>query len=254
MIRNKSLGFPISASLILLSLLLSGCNSESNPTGPENTDTGLLVNNLMCGRSVMQGWFEHWGSDGSRAVPHGSFLLYYGALWSPPDIIDSVQWQLNNVVTGDDWVIFFKLCFVDFVGSSQASAAENYARNIGYLNRVFDLVVAEKGLKVIFATALPKVAAYTTESLVWNHTMYNAWIRNFAASHAGEVFVFDMYAVLADGTGSLRENYAAGATDSHLNEQAYAALDSAFFTMLDQLDLSYRPSMKSRTLKPPLRK
>jgi hypothetical protein len=255
--KAVSLRFSISIALFLVTLVLAGCNSESNPTGPEGTDTGLHVSTLMCGRSVMQGWFDHWGSDGSKAVTYGSFLLYYGALWSPPDIIDSVQWQLNNVVTGNDWILFFKLCFVDFNGSSQAGAAENYDRNIGYLNSVYDLVVTQRGLKVIFGTALPKVSAYTTDELVWNHSLYNAWIKSFAASHPGEVYVFDMYEVLADSDGSLRTDYAVSPTDSHLNASAYAALDSAFFAMLDQLDLSDISSSKkninTRRIKPPLR-
>jgi len=255
--RTDSLRSSISILLLLGIFALAGCNTESNPTGPDNNGTGLHVSTLMCGRSVMQGWFDHWGSDGSKAVTYGSFLLYYGALWSPPDIIDSVQWQLNNVATDGEWVIFFKLCFVDFNGSSMESAGENYARNIDYLNRLYELVVTQRGLKVIFGTALPKVSAYTTDSLIWNHELYNGWIKNFASSHPGDVFVFDMYSVLSDGNGALRNDYAVSPTDSHLNNKAYAALDSAFLPMLEQLNLSglssSKTKLKSRKIKPPLR-
>ena len=240
-------------------LFFSGCETtDTNPTGPDKAGTASQVNILMSGRSIMQGWFSHWGSDGSRAVPHDPYMLYYGALWSPPDIIDSLQWQLNNVVKGNGWTIFFKLCFADFDGSSPESAAENLARNTGYLEKAFNLVVSGKGLPIIFATALPKVRASTTEGLVWNHRAYNQRIKNMAAAHPGEIYVFDIYSILADSEGSLRADYAASPTDSHLNARAYAALDAVFFAMLDETDLSSSTSkrlqMNKKKPQPPLRR
>ncbi len=51
---------------------------------PHGSHHGTEV--LMMGRSVMGGWFEHWGYDWNEPVTRDGYLLYYREVATPPDI------------------------------------------------------------------------------------------------------------------------------------------------------------------------
>ena len=112
------------------------------------------------------------------------------------------------------------------------SAQENLDRNVNYVDSVYAAATG-RGLKMIAGNALPQVANATDQWLVWNHRQYNQRLLDLAAQHPGTLEVFDMYSVLADGSGNLKSGYATGTDDSHPNEAGYTALDSAFFPFLE---------------------
>jgi hypothetical protein len=188
------------------------------------------VSIIMMGRSVMGGWFSHWG--GSPFL-QGRFSLRYHEVQPPPDIVASAYTFLDTVVFIQLPVIFFKLCFVDFVGGDSASAQENLDRNFNYVDSVY-AEASRRGLKVTAGNALPQVANATDRWLVWNHRQYNQRLVALAGQHPDSLAVFDMYSVLSDANGNLEPAYATGPDDSHPNDAGYAALDSTFFPFLEQ--------------------
>lgn len=239
--------------LVLLALLIIfstvGCNksskkSDTKKTGDEEKEQAIETTDepttdkqkvLMMGRSVMEGWFVHWGStsDFSKPVQHGGFVFYYKVLDVPPDIVDSVKKYLDEDKDNNS-IVFFKLCFDDFQGSSKSEAKANLTRNKKYIQGVYDLVAKERGLKLIIGNALPKVKEATDSQLVWNEQSYNSWLQQFAQEHQNEVYIFDQYSVLADPQGNLKKEYAVDEYDSHPNDKAYSALDDSFFNFLKE--------------------
>ncbi len=189
-----------------------------------------LVEVWMMGRSVMSGWFTHWGSD--PVYVHNRFTLRHWTVQSPPDIVASVQAVVDSVSMCQTPVMFFKLCFVDFEGGDSATAQANLDRNLGYVTQV-DSIVQARGLKLILGNALPQVASSTDPWLVWNHRQYNQGLNDFAAAHP-DVHIFDLYSVLSDTSGVLKPEYATSSTDSHPNDAGYTALDTPFFAFLNQ--------------------
>jgi hypothetical protein len=188
---------------------------------------GAMV--YMLGRSVMAGWFSHWGGS---PYTYDRFTLEYHEVQSPPEIVASAQAIIDSLTLCDQPVLFFKLCFVDFVGGDSASAQENLDRNVSYVDSVY-AAATRRGLKMIAGNALPQVANAADQWLVWNHRQYNQRLLDLAAQHPGTLEVFDMYSVLADSSGNLKSEYATGPDDSHPNEAGYTALDSAYFPFLE---------------------
>jgi hypothetical protein len=203
------------------------------PAGPfqfftgDTAAPGAMV--YMLGRSVMGGWFSHWGTD---PYTWGRFTLEYHEVQSPPDIVTSAQAIIDSLTLCDQPVLFFKLCFVDFVGGDSTSAQENLDRNAIYVDSVY-AAANRRGLKMIASNALPQVANATDQWLVWNHHQYNQRLLDLAAQHPDTLEVFDLYSVLADSAGNLNPAYATNSGDSHPNDAGYTALDSAFFPFLE---------------------
>ncbi len=235
-----------SVVILLLGLFLVGCLGKTSLDEKRTRvvpQRGKAVSNqstgdgkikvFMMGRSVMAGWFEHWGSDTVEPVEKGHFVLYYRELESPPGIVRSVENHVNQIQAKNS-LVFFKFCFEDFWGGSKEEAKQNLLTNKEYIQQVYRIVVEKNHLKLIIGNALPKVEAYTDSYLVWNHREYNRWLREFAEKHRGKVFVFDQYSILADGEGNLKAKYAVSREDSHLNEQAYRDLDTKFFQFLEE--------------------
>jgi hypothetical protein len=204
------------------------------PTGPFQFNTGdtaaLPAMVYMLGRSVMAGWFTHWGGS---PYSWGRFTLEYHAVQSPPDIVASARAIIDSLTLCDQPVLFFKLCFEDFVGGDSFAAQENLDRNVGYVDSVY-AAATRRGLQMIVGNALPQVANATDQWLVWNHRQYNQRLLDLAAQHPVTLRAFDLYSVLADSAGNLNSAYATGAGDSHPNGAGYTALDSAFFPFLEQ--------------------
>ncbi len=207
---------------LILMVSLGGCHKGDNNTA------GFSGKILMLGRSVMGGWFEHWG-DYSHVQKDG-YDLYYGEMQSPPAIVNSAISRMDSQGVDSKWIVFFKLCFVDFYGGSQQEAQENLARNKEYVREVYEQVKS-RGAILIVGNALPQVCEYTTSYLKWNHSQYNAWLEEMARENEG-FYVFDMYSVLVNSKGCLRSDYSVSPYDSHLNDKAYSALDAKFFPFL----------------------
>ena len=208
--------------------------NQLEPNGPfqfftgDTAAPGAMV--YMLGRSVMDGWFSHWGGS-----PHtyDRFTLEYHEVQSPLDIGASAQAIIDSLTLCDQPVLFFKLCFEDFDKGDSAAAQENLDRNVGYVDSVYAAATG-RGLKMIAGNALPQVVNATDQWLVWNHHQYNQRLLDLAAQHSGTLEVFNMYSVLADSAGNLNPAYATSGDDSHPNEAGYTALDSAFFPFLEQ--------------------
>jgi len=181
----------------------------------------------MCGRSVLGGWFEHWGwdYDYENPVRFGSYDLVYEEMDVPPGIVDTAIDVARAAAESGGATVFFKFCFEDFAGGDEYEARENLEDNIRMVNEVVESVVEEGGLTLIIGNALPMVQEYTDEWLVWNHREYNRFLEELAAASGGRVVVLDLYGTLSTSGGWLRPEYAADEYDSHLNDAAYDALD-----------------------------
>ncbi len=185
---------------------------------------------FMLGRSVMAGWFAHWGGS---PYTHDRFTLEYHAVQPPPGIVASAQATIDSLALCDEPVLFFKLSFEDFSGGDSLAAQQNLDRNVGYVDSAY-AAARGRGLKMIAGNALPQVADATDQWLVWNHLKYNQRLLDLAVQHPDSLRVFDLYAVLADSAGNLNPAYATSGSDSRPNEAGYTALDSAFFHFLEQ--------------------
>jgi hypothetical protein len=82
-------------------------------------------NIYMLGRSVLEGWFHHWGWDDNDDHPIDTlgFKLYHRYIVGPYEgaqvTVDTVRNRVENIPASSNPVIFFKLCFDDFTGRSR---------------------------------------------------------------------------------------------------------------------------------------
>lgn len=201
-----------------------------NNTNTSDKDPRYII---MMGRSVMNGWFQHWSWDGESAMQLERYTLEYRELSSPPEIVASVRSIMQELPDEKKDIIFFKLCFEDFLGDNEAS--ENLQRNKQIIRDIHQIVVDEYGAELIIGNALPKVIRETDIYLVWNHQQFISWLNEFWREHPDNLTVFDMYNPITNDLGALKEDYAVSQDDSHLNDSAYDLLDSNFFKMLDSI-------------------
>lgn len=184
----------------------------------------------MLGRSVMGGWMAHLAADGTTPVERDGYALTYGELASPPDIASSAIERLGAAAPGS--VVVFKHCFVDFEAPNAATAASVLARNRSAVSAVAD-AAEERGVTLIVGTSLPQVRSASSPALVAQHRSYDEWLRSEARRRG--FAVLDLNAVLAGADGALRPEYAASPDDAHLNDAAYAELDTRLFDLLDEV-------------------
>jgi hypothetical protein len=189
--------------------------SESTSVDPARTVT-------MNGRSVMEGWMEHWGYDWEGPVEKNGFFLDYKEL-NADDIAPSFAANVEGLAPGS--VVFFKFCFADFDGS-------NLEQREAEVEEVVE-TAKEKELKLILGNALPMHEADSDSSLLEEYREFNAFLEEKASENPGSVWAFDFYGTLAGTDGWLKASYDLG--DSHINERAYTDLDPAFFALLDQV-------------------
>lgn len=210
--------------------------SFSFTTGTEESSGNIY----MLGRSVMEEWFVHWGWDwdDNHPVVQDRFTLYHRYVEGPDGgagvMVNSVRDIVNNIPSGQNPIVFFKFCFVDFMDTSQSEAQTNLTRNKGIVEDVYDIVVRDNGYQLIVGNALPVPSAWIDQYMVWNQTEYNKWLLTLQSQHPGEVFIFDFYGILADANGAIKDEYTDGEPDdAHLNETGYNALDTPFFNFLE---------------------
>jgi hypothetical protein len=188
---------------------------------------------LMLGRSVMWGWFKHWGWDGtpeSLPIEKNGYALTYREIATPPDIAASATGFMDEVPQGT--IVFFKFCFDDFPGAEEA--ASRFEEQKDWIETVAAKAQA-RNLPLIIGNALPKVAMSTDPTLVAEHREFNAWLEQFAGNSGGAVHVYDLYGILAGPDGALKAEYATSSDDSHPNDEGYAALDPSLFQLLGQV-------------------
>lgn len=215
---------------LLLAAFAVGCGNTDQavdeagagePYGSEEaaaSDPAMTV--TMNGRSVMGGWMEHWGYSWEGPVEREGFFLDYREL-DGGDMASSFTSNVDGLAPGS--VVFFKFCFVDFDGS-----------NLEQLKSTVDEVVAasnDRGLKLIIGNALPMHRADSDRSLLTEYEAFNAYLEQVAGQNPGTVWAYDLYGVLAGSDGWLKPSYDVG--DSHINEEAYSALDPSFFSLLN---------------------
>jgi hypothetical protein len=205
-------------------------------TTEEQTDitvAGSGIPVLMLGRSVMWGWFKHWGWDGAiESMPFNKdgYSLTYRELAPPPDIATSATGFMDEAPEGS--VVFFKFCFDDFPGAEEA--ASRFEEQKAWIQQVVEKA-QERNQTLIIGNALPKVAMSTDPTLAAEHRDYNAWLNDYAASGGSRVRVYDFYSILTDPDGAEKTSYASAADDSHPNDEAYTELDPSFFKLLDEI-------------------
>ena len=219
-----------------------GNGLEDDYTFSFTTGTRVSTQNFyMLGRSVMEGWFVHWGWDwdDNHPVIHGRFTLYHRYILAPWDgidnMIDSIRTIVKNIPDTLDPVVFFKLCFADFEGGDQYGAEANLERNKGIVDSVYNIVIKEYGYRLIIGNALPVPSSWIDEYIVWNQKEYNKWLLGLEEDNPGKVFIFDFYSILANSDGAIKDEYTDGEpNDAHPNEEGYKALDTPFFNFLEE--------------------
>jgi hypothetical protein len=245
--------------VIAACFLSTGCGSSSSPSSADRVAEEEVENNTpagisdgqgvavqtnsrtidMCGRSVLYGWFAHWGWDGDSANPvsFAGYRVIYHEMDSPPGITDSALAVIRRMKQQGDEIMFFKLCFVDFTGGDQNSARENLMANEGIIRSVVD-AAQDNGLLLIIGNALPNVREYTDSWLIWNHNEYNRFLETLSGQYPGRVIILDLYGALASPEGWLRPGYASSPDDAHPNDAGYAALDKVLQAVLVRLAAS----------------
>lgn len=184
---------------------------------------------LMMGRSVMAGWFEHWGYDGSGPVLEDGYALYLREVSGPPDIGRDAAGAIAALPDGT--IVVFKLCFVDFWAADSADVSANVEENMGYVREV-EAACAARGLPLVVGNALPMVRGEMTPGRAQAHRAFNEALAAFAAEKGPDVTVLDLYGTLAGSDGSLPRGLALSPDDSHLNDVAYLELDDELFGVL----------------------
>lgn len=225
--------FYLMLAVLLVAVLLS---PAAAPAGQRSADAEKRV--IMCGRSVMEGWFQHWGWDwdDSHPVYRNGYTLQHGeSLSDLGSMVDIFRNICDSIPEGQDPVMFFKFCFVDFYGD-----------NLGQLQGIVEEVIQiahDHGLRLIVGNALPKGYQETDAALVNEHTSYNSWLQTKAAAD-GSLWTYDFYSVLADGSGALKVEYSTDPSgwDAHLNDTAYTALDATYFPLLDAIFADQPPT------------
>jgi lysophospholipase L1-like esterase len=92
-----------------------------------------------------------------------------------------------------------------------------------------DAAVQQK-IRVVLCTLGPKAGTSSVENPMV--VEFNAWLRDFAGRNS--TAVADLYAVLADGQGNLRPEFAKG--NDHLTLAAYSALTSIMSAAISQAE------------------
>jgi hypothetical protein len=232
--------------LVLLACTLVACDTGSEPAPSAQEDTqaeegapgvpetgdGEQPHVLMMGRSVMRGWFDHWGWDGDGALEREGRVFEYAELASPPDIASSAADYIEQAPEGS--VVFFKLCFVDFEAYSNQDIDARVDENVGYVRDVA-AAAAKRDMVLIIGNALPRVRGETSAELRKLHRRYNDELEALAAGEA-DVYVLDLYGTLATANGALDARFAISPEDSHLAESAYEELDAQLFALLDEIE------------------
>jgi hypothetical protein len=191
---------------------------------------------FMCGRSVMGGWFSHWGWEGGpeQPVSFEGRSLYYREMDSPPEIVDTARRVIGEA--GPDGTVFFKLCFADFEGGDRETAGANLERNEGIVRDVVRASRAQSGQVLLLGNALPVVEASGDEWMVWNQRAYNDFLQELAGTSSTPIVIVDLYGALSTPDGYLDPAYTSDPYDSHPNEAGYDALDPVLASALQSLD------------------
>ncbi|MDH4140604.1 MAG: hypothetical protein OEV43_08545 [Coriobacteriia bacterium] len=238
----KRAWLPIVAAVLVCGAVAAGCVQvkEGDPPPKEVEDAAETAKPtqtsgegdvLMMGRSVMYGWFDHWGWDGQNPVSDHGFTFHYAKLASPPQIGEDASAKIAQAAPGS--IVFFKLCFVDFWASSESDVNGNVDECLAYA-RTAAQAAQERGVALILGNALPKVQGETTPALVETHQRYNDGLKALASEYHG-VVVFDQYSLLISEDGSLAKGLSVSPGDSHLNDVAYDLLDAELLNTLGSL-------------------
>lgn len=229
---KKSIILTLMLLLCFSAALFAGCGKKdeaaepgkeeaARDAGEDETPAPAGGTITMNGRSVMGDWMSYWGYNWEGPVSRNGYSLDYKELEADlSTIADSFANNIEGLPEGS--VVFFKFCFADFYGD-----------NLSQLEEIINEVVqtaSEHNLKLIIGNALPMHKQDSPAELVTEYKEYNSYLEEVAASH-DNVWVFDFYGVLAGEDGFLKPDFDIG--DSHLNEEAYSALDPSFFLLLD---------------------
>ena len=216
---------------------------EEDSTEPDTPDTTVSSGDensiLLLGRSVTFYWTEYmdleWTCDDEECAtgsPRGEYEGYdfiYYELDYPPEIANSAGVGVDTYGSDAEFV-FFKLCFVDF---EPDESGELLARNKRMVEDAYTEIVTKRGKIMVVGNALPMVAQYTEPMLVSDHLAYNSWLNEFASTH-DDIYVLDLYGILADSNGALKPEYAVGTDDSHLTNAAYDEITPEFFAIIEE--------------------
>lgn len=173
----------------------------TNTPGPGEGES--LVH--ICGRSVLEGWFEHCGRDHDPEKPvafRGHRLLFHETE-STPGIADNALRVMEGMEPGE--ALFFRLRFEDFASGDGDTARSNLEDSQGIVDMVTRAALY-RGLVVLPGNSFPTVAEYTDPWLAWNHRQYNHHLERLASEYPGQVGVVGLYGVLASPDGSPRRN------------------------------------------------
>jgi hypothetical protein len=209
----------------------------------------------MAGRSVTGHWFKFWNFPDLLSrhaiylpwpIPYQvhteeHFRFEYIRIVPPnPDRANASYGQetlssLRGQVGGKRYdAMFFKLCFVDFRDkrlSDERTKTELFDGMRSLVENVHAFAREEKA-KLILGNALPvlKPGEYAQRL----RRDYNEWIAKYAGK-SGDITVFDLFGLLSDDKGNLRNDLARNRFDPHLNKKAYSILEKELLSRLAEL-------------------
>jgi hypothetical protein len=205
---------------------------------------------LMAGRSTMALWFKHWNwpyplriKTTYRSWPisyhkyaRGKLFFEYLPLDGPRGKDPAVAFgerMLKSFEAGLDRgkydAAFFKFCFVDFPVKEEELQVrfDDLKRTVVAAHEI----TQKRKIKLIVGNALP--LQKPSEATLRLQREYNAWLQEFAASKTN-VIVFDLFGLLTDKNGRLKEELARGEDDNHPNDVAFSLLDETFFNEVSE--------------------
>jgi len=105
---------------------------------------------LVLGRSVMTGWMDHWGSEGSDTASLEGYTIRFREIEGPPGIARSAADAIAPAPAGS--TVVFKFCFVDFNGGEYAGELDVLMEYVAVVADAAD----SAGARLILGTACPK--------------------------------------------------------------------------------------------------
>jgi hypothetical protein len=124
---------------------------------------------------------------------------------------------------------FFKFCYVDFPVSEQEWQARfnDLTRTVVAAHEI----TRKRKIKLIIGNSLP--LQKPSKATLQLQKKYNVWLQEFAMTNT-DIMVFDLFGILTDKNGRLKDELARSEDDNHPNDSAFSLLDKAFFNEVSE--------------------
>ncbi|GAB4273919.1 MAG: hypothetical protein Kow0056_01550 [Coriobacteriia bacterium] len=184
---------------------------------------------LLLGEPLATGLAQHMGWMGAEGVTKGGFVFYCGKADGRDAASTAVEY-ISNVPTTT--VMVFGLSPDDFRAGSQDEVAPVVERDLERVRQVAD-ACTERGMRLVLLTAIPLPQSHTTAAIIDAQLGFNENVREIAWA-SPQIFVFDVYEVLANDRGFLYPGMTYSASEVRLNDVAYLEVEDALLEFLSE--------------------